>query len=52
VDDELIGLYEPSYTVRVTFVEGGGSQLDFMYLETTVPVENSTWGAIKTIYNR
>lgn len=52
MSDEHVGLYEPTYTVRVTHKAGSGSQLDYMRLITYVPVENSTWGVIKTIYRK
>jgi hypothetical protein len=43
-------LYESSYTVRLEFIEGGANELDYFFFDTVVPVEDTTWGVIKSMY--
>jgi hypothetical protein len=43
-------LYESSYTVRLEFVAGASSDLDYFFFDSVVPVEQTTWGAVKSMY--
>jgi len=46
----MLELYENSYTVRLTYLTGAGTEIDNIVFDSVVPVEQHTWGAIKTLY--
>jgi hypothetical protein len=47
----MVGLFEPSYTVRLLFISGSGTtQFDNIGLISQVPTESRSWGMIKNLY--
>jgi len=34
----------------VTALRDGGTELDYIFMDSAVPVERVTWGAIKSMY--
>jgi hypothetical protein len=47
-----VGLFETAYTVRLTTTASTEARLYSLRLITVTAAESSSWGAIKTIYDR
>jgi len=45
-----LGLYESSYTMKLRYIAGAGSQLDYVEFDCVVPTETRSWGAVKALY--
>jgi hypothetical protein len=50
VGNGVLGLYERSYKVRLSYIEGGATEIDNLIFDAAVPVEHTTWGALKAMY--
>ena len=43
-------MYEPEWTIQLRYVGGASTQLDYMSFTSQVPVQETTWGMVKTLY--
>jgi hypothetical protein len=46
-----VRLIEPTYTMRIVWKTDANDYLDYYRFDSAVPVEELSWGAIKSLYS-
>jgi len=46
-----LDLHGQNWTAELKYVSGGNLEIDYISLTATASVEESTWGAIKSLYH-